>query len=188
MTTEEIKKGETDRLEFKREVPKKDNRYLKTVVAFANGAGGSVVFGIDDATLEVVGVPDDGLRQLEDGLASAISAACAPAIVPAFSRETVDGNRLIMAQKYYQAVGQAGKYTRLRGISDKTCMELLCQHMGNEKNRGLHLKEFAQVLPAYSPRKIQRLLNALARSGKVRVEGRTKGAKWYLIDCGLTVN
>ena len=31
MTPEEIKKGETDRLEFKREVPRKDNRYLKTV-------------------------------------------------------------------------------------------------------------------------------------------------------------
>ena len=37
MTPEEIKKGETDRLEFKREVPHKVNRYLKTVVAFANG-------------------------------------------------------------------------------------------------------------------------------------------------------
>ena len=35
MTPEEIKKGETDRLEFKREVPRKDSRCLKTVVAFA---------------------------------------------------------------------------------------------------------------------------------------------------------
>ena len=72
MTSEEIKKGETDRLEFKREVPKKDNRYLKTIVAFANGMGGSVVFGIDDEMLDVVGVPDDGIRQIEDGLALAI--------------------------------------------------------------------------------------------------------------------
>lgn len=43
MTLEEIKRGETERLEFKREVPKHDRRYLKTVVAFANGLGGSIV-------------------------------------------------------------------------------------------------------------------------------------------------
>lgn len=68
MTIEEIKRGETDRVEFKREVPQKDKRYLKTVVAFANGLGGSVVFGIDDKTLDVVGVLDDNLRKMEDGL------------------------------------------------------------------------------------------------------------------------
>ena len=102
--------------------------------------------------------------------------------------ERVDRHRFVVAQKYYQAIGQSGKYTRLRGISDKASMELLCQHMRNENNRGLHLLEFAQVLPAYSPRKIQRLLNALAREGKARVVGKTKGAKWYLIKSELTVN
>lgn len=102
--------------------------------------------------------------------------------------ERVDRRRFVVAQKYYQAIGQSGKYTRLRGISDKTNMELLCQHMRNENNRGLHLIEFAQVLPAYSPRKIQRLLNVLAKKGKARITGKTKGAKWYLIDSELTVN
>ena len=100
MTIEEIKKGETDRLEFKCEVPQHDKRYLKTVVAFANGLGGSVIFGINDKTLDVVGVPDDDLRKMEDGLASAISSACAPAIVPSFSRETVDGKTLLVVDIY----------------------------------------------------------------------------------------
>ena len=102
--------------------------------------------------------------------------------------ERVDRHRFVVAQKYYQAIGQSGRYTRLRGISDKASMELLCQHMRNENNRGLHLIEFAQVLPAYSPRKIQRLLNVLAKKGKARITGKTKGAKWYLIDSELTVN
>lgn len=70
MTLEEIWKGETDRVEFKREMSQKDKRYLKTVVAFANGLGGSVVFGVDDKVLDVVGVPDDNLRKMEDGLAA----------------------------------------------------------------------------------------------------------------------
>ena len=40
MTLEEIKRGETGRIEFNREVPQKDKRYLKTVVALANERGG----------------------------------------------------------------------------------------------------------------------------------------------------
>lgn len=94
--------------------------------------------------------------------------------------ERVDRNHLVVAQRFYQAIGQTGKYTRLRGISDKASMELLCQHMRNEKNRGLRLLEFSPVLPAYSPRKIQRLLNALAKEGTAQVVGKTNGAKWYL--------
>lgn len=96
--------------------------------------------------------------------------------------ERIDRNRLIVAQRYYEAIGQSGKYTRLRGISDKLCKELLCQHMRNENNRGLQLQGFAQVLPAYSSRKIQRLLNALIDEGRVKVVGKTRGAKWYLVD------
>ena len=96
MILEEVKRGETDRLEFKREMPMHDKRYLKTVVAFANGLGGSVAFGIDDKTLDVVGVPDGELRKMEDGLASAISSACAPAIVPSFSRETIGGKTVLV--------------------------------------------------------------------------------------------
>lgn len=70
MTLEEIRKGETDRVEFKREMSQKDKRYLKTSVASANGLGGSVVFGVDDKVLDVVGVPDDNLRKMEDGFAA----------------------------------------------------------------------------------------------------------------------
>lgn len=94
--------------------------------------------------------------------------------------ERIGRGRLLVAQKYYQAIGQAGKYTRLRGLDDTACKGLLLQHMRNEGNRGLHLNEFAQVLPSFSDRKIQRLLNALADKGLAKVIGKTKGAKWYL--------
>ena len=40
MTIEEIKKGETEKLEFKREIPSKDSKLMKTVVAFSNSNGG----------------------------------------------------------------------------------------------------------------------------------------------------
>ena len=42
----------------------------------------------------------DELRKMEDGLASAISSACTPAIVPSFSRETVDGKTVLVVDVY----------------------------------------------------------------------------------------
>ena len=45
-------------------MPKKSEKYMKTVVAFANGRGGRIVFGVDDKTLNIVGMnPDTIFRQ-----------------------------------------------------------------------------------------------------------------------------
>ena len=43
MLIEEILKGESEKIEFKENA--KTNTYIKTVVAFANGNGGKLVFG-----------------------------------------------------------------------------------------------------------------------------------------------
>ena len=56
MLTDEIKAGEFANIEFKREVPQKSEKYIKSVIAFANTAGGKIVIGIDDETHEIVGV------------------------------------------------------------------------------------------------------------------------------------
>ena len=47
--------GESKNVEYKVTVPEKSEKYMKTVVAFANGRGGKIVFGIDDKTLDIVG-------------------------------------------------------------------------------------------------------------------------------------
>ena len=48
MTIEEILAGESKNVEFKVQRPDKSMKYMKTVVAFANGKGGRIIFGIDD--------------------------------------------------------------------------------------------------------------------------------------------
>ena len=48
--------GESINIEYKVEMPKKSEKYMKTVVAFANGRGGRIVFGVDDKTLNIVGM------------------------------------------------------------------------------------------------------------------------------------
>jgi len=49
MTIEEIMTGESEYLEFKQMVPEKSETYMKTVVAFANGSGGRIIFGVEKA-------------------------------------------------------------------------------------------------------------------------------------------
>ena len=47
-----IRGGESDCVEFKSERPASDKKHLKTVVAFANGKGGHLLFGIEDGGAE----------------------------------------------------------------------------------------------------------------------------------------
>ena len=51
--------GESVNVEYKVTVPKDSAKYMKTVVAYANGRGGKIIFGVDDKTLEVVGMETD---------------------------------------------------------------------------------------------------------------------------------
>lgn len=50
MTIEEILAGESKNVEFKENLPDKSIKYMKSVVAFANGSGGRIIFGISDKT------------------------------------------------------------------------------------------------------------------------------------------
>ena len=46
MTIEEILAGESKNVEYKENLPEKSIKYMKSVVAFANGTGGKIIFGI----------------------------------------------------------------------------------------------------------------------------------------------
>ena len=50
MTIEEILHGENQYVEFKGTRPEA-KKYMKTIVAFANGKGGRLVFGVEDETI-----------------------------------------------------------------------------------------------------------------------------------------
>ncbi len=59
MLNDEIMNGETDVLEFKRDMPEDHLKFLKTAVAFANCNGGRIVFGVADDR-SIVGVDSLG--------------------------------------------------------------------------------------------------------------------------------
>lgn len=78
MTVKDIISGESEYIEFEQEVPKKSEVYMKTAVAFANGSGGKIVFGVEDSTFKVIGINQEDAFSIMDGITSAISNTVEP--------------------------------------------------------------------------------------------------------------
>lgn len=96
MSVAEILNGESVNVEYKARVPEKSLNYMKTVVAFANGFGGRLVFGVADGTREIVGVDEADVFKMMDAIANAISDSCEPAIVPDIMLQTIAGKTVIV--------------------------------------------------------------------------------------------
>lgn len=77
---DEIVAGESYSLEFKRVPNEEREKHLKTVVAFANGKGGRILFGVANDDRTVVGIPNERIFAEMDGIVNSISDACAPKI------------------------------------------------------------------------------------------------------------
>ena len=118
--------GESKNIEYKVTVPDKSEKYMKTVVAFANGRGGKIVFGIDDKTLDIVGMDVDNIYKTMDAITNAISDSCEPAIRPDVALQTVKDKTVIVveilpgAQRpyYIKSLGMVdGTYVRVAGTT-----------------------------------------------------------------------
>ena len=126
MTIEEILAGESKNVEFKENLPEKSIKYMKSVVAFANGTGGKIIFGIADKTREVVGFDKEDVFKKMDAIANAVSDSCEPAIIPDITLQTIDGKTVIVVEVsegrqrpyYIKALGRdGGVYVRVAGTT-----------------------------------------------------------------------
>lgn len=88
--------GESKNIEYKSVLPDKSEKYIKTVVAFANTQGGKLIIGVDDRTRKVIGVDEDVLFQWMDSLANTIDDSCEPQIIPDIEPQTIDGKTVIV--------------------------------------------------------------------------------------------
>lgn len=122
MTREEILAGESKNVEYKVRRPEKSIKYMKSVVAFANGKGGCIVFGIDDDTREIVGFPEESVFREMDAITNAISDSCEPVIVPDVYPQTIDGKTVIIVE--ISAGKQKPYYIRQDGITDGVYMRV----------------------------------------------------------------
>ena len=132
--------GESVNVEYKVAVPKDSAKYMKTVVAYANGRGGKIIFGVDDKTLEVVGMDTDSIFQTIDAITNAISDSCEPTILPDITLQTVEDKTVIVVEifpgkmrpYYIKSKGMvSGTYVRSSGttrpVADYMLKELILE-------------------------------------------------------------
>mgnify|MGYP004697627533 CR=1 FL=1 len=126
MNIEEILAGESKNVEFKENIPEKSIKYMKSVVAFANGSGGKIIFGIVDKTKEVIGFNKEDVFKKMDAIANAVSDSCEPALIPDITLQTIEGKTVIVVDVpegrqrpyYIKSLGrEVGVYVRVAGTT-----------------------------------------------------------------------
>ena len=102
---------------------------MKSVIAFANGTGGKIIFGIADKTREVVGFDKEDVFKKMDAIANAVSDSCEPAIIPIKELLFEGSNR------YYDQALCTGL-----NITDED-MDALCKAMKEQAVRNARTEE-----------------------------------------------
>ncbi len=120
-------------LEFKRNLSSPKG-LIKTLVAFANTAGGKVIIGVDDKSRSPVGVTHP--LDEEERLCSLIADAIRPRLVPNVEMVTVDKKTLLLAEvflsglrpHFLKAEGpETGVYVRLGSTNRQADRELIAE-------------------------------------------------------------
>lgn len=96
--------------------------------------------------------------------------------------EHIGRKKYVLARSLYAVAGKAGVHTRIVGLDRETNKELLLKHIRESGTRGTPFKELQQVLPGHSRNQIQVLMRELRREGRVRCEGKTSAARWFIVE------
>lgn len=182
--------GESVNVEYKVAVPKDSAKYMKTVVAYANGRGGKIIFGVDDKTLEVVGMDTDSIFQTIDAITNAISDSCEPTILPDITLQTVEDKTVIVVEifpgkmrpYYIKSKGMvSGTYVRSAGttrpVADYMLKELILE--GQNRYYDCEVCEGLTVTPEDIDRlcaemKATAIRNTLTEGEKLKVKDVTQ--------------
>lgn len=129
---DEIKNGESKILELKEKLP--DNKSIaKTVIAFANTAGGKIIVGINDK-LKITGVDANSVYSLKDKIASVIFDSCSPDILPEIYTINIGGKLLLAIEifrgnlmpYFLKSEGKAeGVYIRVGATNRKASLQII---------------------------------------------------------------
>lgn len=100
MAMEEMFAGESKNIEYNQDVPANSEKYLKTIIAFANGNGGQLVFGIEDGTCKIIGIPQDTVFATADRITNAIVDSVQPMADFEIKYQTIEGKTIIIVQVF----------------------------------------------------------------------------------------
>lgn len=100
MKVEGILKGESREVEYKEIVPSNSRQYTKTAVAYANCSGGRIIFGVENNTWKITGIPQDKMFEKADSISNAIMDSCEPMIDFDIMYQTIEEKTVIIVQVY----------------------------------------------------------------------------------------
>ena len=127
-----LKQNEGKTLEFKRDISSPRN-ILKTVVAFANTAGGVLLIGVDNNG-RPVGIADP--LEEEERLCNMIADAVTPRVVPNVEITTIEGKTLLLVEVFLSSLRphwlksegpEKGVYVRLGSTNRQADRELIAE-------------------------------------------------------------
>ncbi len=130
---ETLRKPEGKTLEFKRDLSSPDG-FLRTVVAFANTSGGTVLIGVEDRSGHIRGVTDP--LDLEERAANLISDSIRPRLLPDLEIASYRNTQLLAVRVYpsparphfiERAGLEAGTYVRLGSTNRQADAELIAE-------------------------------------------------------------
>ncbi len=140
----EFLSGENNKIEYKVEIPAKSEQYIKTVIAFANGNGGKIIFGVDDTTRKVIGIREAVVFDKMDAVTNAIYDSCEPKILPDISIQEFNGKKVIVVNiskgmqcpYYIKRLGiMEGTFIRVAGTTRRAQHYQLQELLLRGKNR-----------------------------------------------------
>jgi len=95
------------------------------------------------------------------------------------------GTRYLLTRRFYSTTGQAGVYTRRKGLDREQNKAILWKHIRSRSPQGCAMAELQQVLPALNRVMIKRLLDELKREGKIRLESKRRWSRWFARENGI---
>lgn len=153
-----ITQPEGRRLEFKETLPAVAE-LVKTIIAFANDAGGELFIGIKDSPRQIIGIHEDALIAMEEKISNIIFDQCAPVILPDISFVQVEGKYVIRIQihkggnpPYYQKTKtiQHGTFIRVGSSNRLASAEIVAELTRQRQNTSFdselsYIKDFENL-------------------------------------------
>ncbi len=134
-----ISQGEGKTLEFKEQLPRNDS-IAKTVIAFANTAGGRLIIGVND-DCQIMGIAEDSRFGMQEKISSLIHDLCHPNIIPEIYTVQVEAHMLLVVEIFrgnllpywFKPKGlQEGTYLRI-GSSNRIADEAMITELQRQR-------------------------------------------------------
>jgi len=182
---DEILAGESYSLEFKL-VPNEDRiKYLKTVVAFANGRGGRILFGVAN-DMTVRGIAHDQVFAEMDGIVKSIMNGCSPRVPIDVGIENIDGKSVIAVRmNVYRNNALDSEVVKFGKSAEKHAGDGVNEGVSNvyeeiRRNPGIRTPSLVKAVGG-SQASIERAIAKLKRLQKIVYRGAPKTGGYYCI-------